>query len=233
MTAIRKNVMKRAWEIYRELEGGDRIARLSVALKLAWAEAKAVKQTTVVNFKNFEADGKHYWIDQNACYRRNAEYVCGYNYRQQYKKMVEQGMAPALSGKEMTLHPERLSTPQPHTVKVRYKTLEGIVSKEMCINAQCIQQLGEQITQNILSGTTLYGKDTGNHIESLEIFRTYEYLVHDVSVYVYNADEDRIYKRCYEMCEGYSEDSLSEAVKADGYYQYRKTSVKEWTYIQK
>ena len=37
------NVMKRAWEIYRTLEG-DRIAKLSQALKEAWAEAKAEKK---------------------------------------------------------------------------------------------------------------------------------------------------------------------------------------------
>ena len=37
------NVMRRAWEIYRTLEG-DRIAKLSQALKEAWAEAKAEKK---------------------------------------------------------------------------------------------------------------------------------------------------------------------------------------------
>lgn len=35
-----KQVMKRAWEIYRELIG-DKIAKLSMALRQAWAEAKA------------------------------------------------------------------------------------------------------------------------------------------------------------------------------------------------
>lgn len=46
MTTIRKSVMRRAWEIYRILTGGDRIARLSVALKKAWAEVKAQAQQT-------------------------------------------------------------------------------------------------------------------------------------------------------------------------------------------
>jgi hypothetical protein len=36
-----KQIMKRAWEIYRTLVG-DRIAKLSMALRQAWAEAKAV-----------------------------------------------------------------------------------------------------------------------------------------------------------------------------------------------
>lgn len=35
-----KEIMKRAWEIYRTLEG-DRIAKLSYALKKAWAEHKS------------------------------------------------------------------------------------------------------------------------------------------------------------------------------------------------
>ena len=37
----KSQIMKRAWEIYRTLIGGDRIARISVAMKQAWAEAKA------------------------------------------------------------------------------------------------------------------------------------------------------------------------------------------------
>lgn len=39
-TITMKNIMKRAWEIYRTLEG-DRLAKLAMALKQAWAEAKA------------------------------------------------------------------------------------------------------------------------------------------------------------------------------------------------
>lgn len=37
---MKKQIMKRAWEIYRTLVG-DRIAKLSMALRQAWAEAKA------------------------------------------------------------------------------------------------------------------------------------------------------------------------------------------------
>lgn len=37
---MKKAIMKRAWEIYRTLEG-DRAAKMSMALREAWAEAKA------------------------------------------------------------------------------------------------------------------------------------------------------------------------------------------------
>lgn len=73
-----KNVMKRAWEIYRTLTG-DRLAKLSMALKMAWAEVKKVVKekfnryatiaksahgtnyddgSTVTNFKLWENYGK-------------------------------------------------------------------------------------------------------------------------------------------------------------------------------
>lgn len=38
-----KQIMKRAWQIYRTLTG-DKIAKLSMALRQAWAEAKAPKK---------------------------------------------------------------------------------------------------------------------------------------------------------------------------------------------
>lgn len=40
-----KKIMKRAWEIYRTLEG-DRLAKLSMALRQAWAEAKTEKSNS-------------------------------------------------------------------------------------------------------------------------------------------------------------------------------------------
>lgn len=45
---MRKAVMTRAWEIYRELEGGDRRARLSVALKRAWEQVKRLARIDAV-----------------------------------------------------------------------------------------------------------------------------------------------------------------------------------------
>lgn len=41
------NVMKRAWEIYRTLVGDHR-AKLSIALRLAWAEKKNAKEPKVM-----------------------------------------------------------------------------------------------------------------------------------------------------------------------------------------
>lgn len=43
-----KNIMKRAWEIYRTLTG-DRLAKLSQALKMAWAEVKKTVEKVVFN----------------------------------------------------------------------------------------------------------------------------------------------------------------------------------------
>lgn len=43
---MKKEVMKRAWEIYRTLEG-DRTAKLSYAMKQAWAEVKASQTASV------------------------------------------------------------------------------------------------------------------------------------------------------------------------------------------
>lgn len=38
---MKKQIMKRAWEIYRTLVG-DRIAKLSMAMRMAWAEVEAI-----------------------------------------------------------------------------------------------------------------------------------------------------------------------------------------------
>lgn len=43
-----KKIMKRAWEIYRTLEG-NRLAKLSMALRMAWVEAKAAATQQLVN----------------------------------------------------------------------------------------------------------------------------------------------------------------------------------------
>lgn len=45
---MKKQVMKRAWEIYRTLTG-NRIAKLSAALKQAWAEVKNVVKKVAFN----------------------------------------------------------------------------------------------------------------------------------------------------------------------------------------
>lgn len=43
------NVMKRAWEIYRTLTG-DHIAKISTALRMAWAEIKNTAKETFCGF---------------------------------------------------------------------------------------------------------------------------------------------------------------------------------------
>lgn len=68
-----KNIMKRAWEIYRTLTG-DRLAKLSQALKMAWAEAKAphekvyggeVATITESNLNKLIAMGATRWTKYN------------------------------------------------------------------------------------------------------------------------------------------------------------------------
>lgn len=51
---MKKQVMRRAWEIYRELVG-DRIAKLSMAMRQAWAEVKAAAAAEIVNGWNVTA----------------------------------------------------------------------------------------------------------------------------------------------------------------------------------
>lgn len=47
-----KEIMKRAWEIYRTLEG-DRLAKLAMALRQAWAEAKASKSIKLLEIADW------------------------------------------------------------------------------------------------------------------------------------------------------------------------------------
>lgn len=70
-----KNVMKRAWEIYRTLTG-NRIAKLSAALKMAWNEIKkavkgAVKmivETGVIVNENAFGEKSLRYIITSKCY---------------------------------------------------------------------------------------------------------------------------------------------------------------------
>lgn len=45
----KREIMIRAWKIYKTLEG-DRIAKLSIALRLAWAEAKRAAKKVFEGF---------------------------------------------------------------------------------------------------------------------------------------------------------------------------------------
>lgn len=53
-------IMTRAWEIFRTLVG-DRIAKLSMALRQAWAEAKSSSTEMGWNVKKLEAIGAKRW----------------------------------------------------------------------------------------------------------------------------------------------------------------------------
>lgn len=66
-----KKVMSRAWEIYRTLQGGDRIARMSVAMKMAWAEIKKAIAKVRKTFDSIEAYEANYYakgIKNNVAY---------------------------------------------------------------------------------------------------------------------------------------------------------------------
>ena len=60
-----KNVMTRAWEIYRTLTG-DKLAKLSQALKMAWAEVKSAAKDIFNGFakvaKAENADSEHKFL---------------------------------------------------------------------------------------------------------------------------------------------------------------------------
>ena len=62
---MKKQIMKRAWEIYRTLVG-DKAAKLSYALKKAWAEVKTAVKTVTDGKWTFEVvdvvpDGYQIW----------------------------------------------------------------------------------------------------------------------------------------------------------------------------
>lgn len=58
------NVMTRAWEIYRTLTG-DHIAKLAMALRMAWAEIKATAAKVVFDkFAKIVIPGREHYDDQ-------------------------------------------------------------------------------------------------------------------------------------------------------------------------
>lgn len=52
---MKRNIMKRAWEIYRTLIG-DHIAKLAMAMREAWAEAKAAAKKVFTGFAKIGYD---------------------------------------------------------------------------------------------------------------------------------------------------------------------------------
>lgn len=61
-----KNVMKRAWEIYRTLQG-DHIAKLSVALRMAWKEVKKMVKKTFEGIAKVVITGRENY-DEDSMY---------------------------------------------------------------------------------------------------------------------------------------------------------------------
>lgn len=59
-----KEIMKRAWTIYRTLTTGSRLEKLSVALKQAWKEAKNMAITRMEAMKRF-LESKGYQTEIN------------------------------------------------------------------------------------------------------------------------------------------------------------------------
>lgn len=86
-----KNIMKRAWEIYRTLTG-DHIAKLSMALRMAWQEVK--KMAKEINYESLcEKAGIKVWTGSNGNFKRfyinNAsQYINGHNLSSAWKKEI-------------------------------------------------------------------------------------------------------------------------------------------------
>lgn len=74
-----KNIMKRAWEIYRTLEG-DHIAKLALALRQAWKEAKKESPESII--EKLQAQGLR--VKRWTKYGNDRLYVSGFHYSKEY-----------------------------------------------------------------------------------------------------------------------------------------------------
>ena len=75
-----RNIMKRAWEIYRKLEGDHR-AKLSLALKTAWREASSVETPEEI-IEKLQAQGLR--VKRWTKYGNDRLYVSGFHYSKEY-----------------------------------------------------------------------------------------------------------------------------------------------------
>ena len=75
-----KNIMRRAWEIYRTLEGDHR-AKLSLALKTAWRETTSVKTPEEI-IEKLQAQGLK--VTRWTKYGHDRIYVKGFHYSKEY-----------------------------------------------------------------------------------------------------------------------------------------------------
>ena len=62
---MKRNIMKRAHEIARSLEGDYR-ARMSIALRQAWKEVKEMERNMVIKINHQPSGGKEWWLKSSA-----------------------------------------------------------------------------------------------------------------------------------------------------------------------
>jgi hypothetical protein len=74
-----KNVMSRAWEIYRGMEGDHR-AKLALALRQAWKEAKKESPESII--EKLQAQGLK--VTRWTKYGNDRLYVKGFHYSKEY-----------------------------------------------------------------------------------------------------------------------------------------------------
>lgn len=74
-----KKIMRRAWEIYRTLEGDHR-AKLALALRQAWKEAKKESPESII--EKLQAQGLK--VTRWTKYGHDRIYVKGFHYSKEY-----------------------------------------------------------------------------------------------------------------------------------------------------
>ena len=74
-----KKIMRRAWEIYRGMEGDHR-AKLALALRQAWKEAKKESPESII--EKLQAQGLR--VKRWTKYGNDRLYVSGFHYSKEY-----------------------------------------------------------------------------------------------------------------------------------------------------
>ena len=74
-----KKIMRRAWEIYKKLEG-DHIAKLSLALRTAWRETSVESPEEII--EKLRAQGLR--VTRWTKYGHDRLYVSGFHYSKEY-----------------------------------------------------------------------------------------------------------------------------------------------------
>ena len=77
---MKKNIMKRAWEVYRTLEGHHE-AKLSLALRTAWRETTSIETPEEI-IERLQAQGLK--VTRWSKYGHDRVYVSGFHYSKEY-----------------------------------------------------------------------------------------------------------------------------------------------------